>query len=106
MSTGFIFVIYVNYHTQIITRLKNKGNGDGESLDFGRSVCRSRIGEEYIFATFHPLKDTTIVALTSSSIQGNGHAITTITNNNNNSKNSRNDHGNTSNIILYDVKFY
>ena len=103
MSTGFIFVIYVNYHTQIITKLKNKGNGDGESLDFNRSVCRSRIGEEYIFATFHPLKDTTIVALTSSSIQGNGHAITTITNNNNNSKNSRNNHGNTSNIILYDV---
>ena len=74
-------------------------------LTFRRSTSKPRLGEEFIFSTFHPLKDSTVVALTRSSTSGGQNNLNIGQKKHGSSKSSSDENGDEciSNIILYNL---
>jgi hypothetical protein len=99
MSTTYIHVLFIDY-TKVISMIKSRGSDRSKPLTFSKNTSQLKIGDEYIYSTFHPLKDTTIVALIRTSIENR----TTDKHHDNISSNNANKNMEySSNIILYDL---
>ena len=104
MSVTSIFVIHIN-ETKAVSLIKSQREDIAEMLTFRRSTSKPRLGEEFIFSTFHPLKDSTVVALTRSSTSGGQNNLNIGQKKHGSSKSSSDENGDEciSNIILYNL---